>query len=183
MMQAGKRCVQDMKHVMECRNHKAQCGSMLPLEAVSICPLSVDQRRQIGAARRCASAPAADAATALTVTPVRLPMLQAAQPSKILMHEVSQARQARRVSGCSGAHAADGTLTDLQMQRLHHAFVCLAGSDGMDHALPATKLHELLVVANMDGTQASTAALVAKLVRNHLLRCIVCAQIGCSWAA
>lgn len=171
--------VQDVKHIMECRQHKARCGAILRIDDPSTCPLSMDQRHQLAVRQHSTLAVGTDSCGVPAVVQIRLPRLAVAQPGKVLLHEVSTVRHERRTSGHSAAVAAIGTLTDLQLQRLHHAFVRLSGGDGLEHTLPQDKLQELLVMANMDATEASTAALVGKLVRTVALLHFSLADSAC----
>jgi hypothetical protein len=55
--------------------------------------------------------------------------------------------------------------SDVQLEKLRHAFVQLCGSDDTEAGLPTGKLKELAVLAELDITDAQTLDVVAKLVR------------------
>lgn len=157
--------VQDIKQVSEYTQGQARCGTILSIGSPRLAPLAPTVKDHVALIKAALRAPHVPASKRLD--PLRLPAIGVSQPCRVLLDGMIGARRQRRIGGDALRHAQEacGMFSDVQLVMLRHAFVLLCGGDGEGLGVPAAKLKELAVMAELDVTDAVTLDVIAKLVR------------------
>jgi hypothetical protein len=141
---------------------EAKCGTVLELSSPQLAPLTPALQDHVALVK-------ADLKRQNTkpYAPLALPGTCLVQPCKVLLEGMVAARRRRRTGSETfrKAQEASGMFHDVQLGMLRHAFVQLCSGDGEEVGLPAGKLKELAVFAELELTDAITLDVLAKLVR------------------